>query len=224
MLGGREPSRHGIGLMLEFGGGGASFAGRRRRGRAGAFGGCDEAVGGAVAMFAVGTGARVEGVGGRGRPLALAQHLAHVDTAAREDAREDAGFERLALDAGETGQQRGRGDEVAAEPGAVLAALLDNVQLVSNLKGQVGGRRGLEWIGAYCEGDPRERPPARHGTSSRAICGVEMMSASRDELEVAGSQRRRRRRRSRRRRCSPWHTHNREKLGRVRARVGRGGV
>ena len=172
-LGGRRAARNSIGVVLvlvlelelEFGGTGASFAGRRRRGCAGAFGGSDEAVGSAVAMFGVGAGARVEGIGRGGCPLALAQDLAHVDTAAREDAREDASLEGLALDAGEPGQQRGRCDEVAAEPGAVLAALLDDVQLVANLKGQVGGRRGLEWIGAYCEGDPRERPPARHGAS-----------------------------------------------------------
>ncbi|KAJ4982574.1 hypothetical protein SVAN01_11927, partial [Stagonosporopsis vannaccii] len=86
---------------------------------------------------------RVEGGGG----LAVAEDLAHVDADAREDAREDAGLERLALDARQAGQQRGRGDEVAAKPGGVGAALLDDVQLVANLERQVGGRGGREGRG-----------------------------------------------------------------------------
>ena len=83
--------------------------------------------------------------------LALPQHLAHLDAHAGEDAREDARLQRLALHARQAGQQRRRRNQVAAEPGALMAALLDDVQLIANLEGQVGGRRGLEWVGAYCE-------------------------------------------------------------------------
>lgn len=159
-LGGRGQQRHGVGP-------GDAPAFGRRRSRTCAFGGRDEAAIGLDVAAAGGT-LLVGGVGRRrGRALALAQHLTHLDAAAREDAGEDAGLERLALDAGQAGQQRGRSNEVATEPLAISAALLDDVQLVANLERQVGGRRGLEWVDAYCEGDARERPPARHGAVGR---------------------------------------------------------
>lgn len=129
--------------------------------------------------------------GRRRRSLAVAEDLADLDTAAGEDAGKDACLESLALDAGEASQQRGRRHEVSAEPETVLAALLNYVQLVANLEGQVGGRRGLEWIGAYCECDARERPPARHGAEGWAIWACGGTRASRDAVDGGGEEARR---------------------------------
>lgn len=141
--GGRGQEGDDIAPERAFGGG---------RGGAGALGRGDEAIGG---VFGGGSVAAV---------LGLAQDLAHLDTGAWEDAGEDARLERLALDAGQAGQQRGRRDQVAAVPGAVAPALLDDVQLIANLERQIGGRRGLEGEDAYGERDARQRAPGRHGT------------------------------------------------------------
>jgi hypothetical protein len=83
----------------------------------------------------------------------FAQKLPDFDTDSWEYSRKDSGLERLALDAGQTGEQRGRGYEIAPVPRAIFAALFDDVQLVANLERQIGRRGGLEGIYTDPEGD-----------------------------------------------------------------------
>lgn len=101
-----------------------------------AFSGCDDTVP-VGAMLAV-TPTRIwqllrpirEGAG----ILALPQHLAHLDTAARKYAREDACLERLSLHARQARQQRRRRNQVTPIPRAIFPSLLNYVQFIPNLE------------------------------------------------------------------------------------------
>jgi hypothetical protein len=132
-----------------------------RRGRTCAFCGRDDAVG---RMCVVTPSPRLISSFLVRRVLSFSQNLAYLDARSRKYAREHACLQRLALYAGQARQQRGRRNQVAPVPRAILSALLDYVQFVTDLEGQVGGRRGLEGVYAYGERDARERSPARHGT------------------------------------------------------------
>lgn len=92
----------------------------------------------------------------------LAQQLSDLNAAARKYAGKDSGLEGLAFNASQAGQNRWRGHEVTTVPRAIFTTLFDDIELVANLKGELGRGRRLKGICTDSKGDAREGSP-RHG-------------------------------------------------------------
>jgi hypothetical protein len=63
----------------------------------------------------------------------VAKLLADLDTASREDSREDTGVSGSSSLGTQGRKERGRSDEIAAVPGSIPPALFDDIELVANL-------------------------------------------------------------------------------------------
>jgi len=100
----------------------------------------------------------------------LSQHFAHIYTASREDAGEDACFQRLPFYARQSRQQGGRSNKVSSIPLAGGAALLDYVQLIANLEGKVVNGGGLEGVYTDAESDAGERSPGHSAIEDATRC------------------------------------------------------
>jgi hypothetical protein len=86
--------------------------------------------------------------------------LLDVDAGGGKDAGKDTSLEGSTLGARQARQQRGRRDQIAAEPLAIIARF-DDVELVAEFQGEVISSGRIEGVCRYRESYPRQRRP-RH--------------------------------------------------------------